>query len=131
MLHGIFTGASRERGKYFCCESCHVSVPRQVLLFTPLTRNASYPSRDTSRNLHGASRMQGKVQCQFTFTVTFTAASRTFTDACFLKLRGKTGGKARRKNFMASTCVALQGVLRRRSYIERYTYIYREREITS
>ena len=36
MLHGIFTGASRERGKYFRCESCHVSGPRLILIFTPL-----------------------------------------------------------------------------------------------
>ncbi len=97
--------------------SCHVSAPRLVLVFTPLAVTTLYPSRGTSRYLHGASRMQGKVQCQFSFTGTFTEASRSFTDACFLKQRGKTRGKSRENNFLDSTCFALQGVLRRRSYI--------------
>ena len=93
MFHETFRGASQERGKYFCCESCHVSGPRLVRISTSLAPNAFYPSREASRNLHGASRMQGKVQYEFTFTGTFTEASRIFTDACFLTQGGKTRDK--------------------------------------
>ena len=68
--------------------------------------------------------MQGKVQYEFSFTGTFTEASRIFTDACFLKQGGKTRGKTWKNNFPRSTCSALQGVLQRRSYIYIYIYIY-------
>ena len=68
--------------------------------------------------------MQGKVQYEFSFTGTFTEASRIFTDACFLKQGGKTRGKTWKNNFLRSTCSALQGVLQRRSYIYIYIYMY-------
>ena len=77
----------------FRFESGHVSGTRLALILTPLALTALYPSRRPSRYLHGASWMQGKMQCQFSFTGTFTEASRIFTDACFLKQGGKTRGK--------------------------------------
>ena len=43
----------------FRFESCHVSAPRLVLIFTPLALTAFYPSRRPSRYLHGASRTAG------------------------------------------------------------------------
>ena len=94
-LHESFTG----KGYFFCWTL--------GALLTPFSPKHVLPSRNPSRNLHGASRMQGKVQCQFSFTGTFNEASRIFTDACFLKQRGKTRGKARKNSFLESTWFAL------------------------
>ena len=51
-------------------------------------KTSHFASRASSRWLHGPSRMWGFQLLRYPFTDTFTGASRTFTDTCFLKRPG-------------------------------------------
>ena len=51
-------------------------------------KTSHFASRACSRWLHGPSRMRGFQLLRYPFTDTFTGASRTFTDTCFLKRPG-------------------------------------------
>jgi len=68
--------------------------------------------------------MQGKGQYQFSFTGTFTEASRIFTDACFLKHRGKTRGKTWTKYFWALYMFCLARGFTAAIILYIYIYIY-------